>query len=147
MQVYWSKTGFVTEGMSYKTDYSNASRTQLFNIFDLKWDEEICEWFGVDIANLPEVVDSDAYFGETTFNGFFDKPIPIHSAMGDSHAALFGQACLRPGMLKATYGTGSSIMMNIGKVYQQHQRTEECCQPAQEAIIETHGAISFLRWM
>ena len=106
----------LTEGMSYKTDYSNASRTQLFNIFDLKWDEEICEWFGVDIANLPEVVDSDAYFGETTFNGFFDKPIPIHSAMGDSHAALFGQACLRPGMLKATYGTGSSIMMNIGKV-------------------------------
>jgi len=105
----------LTGGKSYKTDYSNASRTQLFNIVDLKWDEEICEWFGVNPKNMPEVVDSDAYFGETTFNGLFEKPIPIHSVMGDSHAALFGQACLKPGMMKATYGTGSSIMMNIGK--------------------------------
>lgn len=105
----------LTNGRMYKTDFSNASRTQLFNIMDLRWDEEICEWFGIDMENLPEVTDSDDCFGETTMNGFFEKPIPIHSVMGDSHAALFGQACLSPGMMKVTYGTGSSIMMNIGK--------------------------------
>lgn len=99
----------------YATDYSNASRTQLFDIFNLKWDEKICGLFGIRIENLPKVIDSDACFGYTDFEGAFPKKIPIQGVMGDSHAALFGQDCLVNGQTKATYGTGSSIMMNIGE--------------------------------
>lgn len=104
----------LTGGSSYKTDYSNASRTQLFNIHTLKWDSRICAAFGLDAADLPEVTSSDACFGMTDLGGLLPDPIPIHGVLGDSHAALFGQGCLHSGMAKATYGTGSSIMMNIG---------------------------------
>lgn len=106
----------LTKGASYKTDYSNASRTQLFNIFDLKWDEELCDIFGVPVTCLPEVCDSDSCFGMTDFDGLLPNSVPIHGVMGDSHAALFGQGCVQPGMIKATYGTGSSVMMNTGAV-------------------------------
>lgn len=106
----------LTDGESYKTDYSNASRTQLFNIHTLRWDEQVCAAFGLDAADLPEVTDSDACFGMTDMGGILPKKIPIHAVLGDSHAALFGQGCLGAGMAKATYGTGSSIMMNIGTV-------------------------------
>ena len=106
----------LTRGMVYKTDYSNASRTQLFNIFDLKWDEELCETFRIPMNSLPEICDSDSCFGMTDFEGLLSAEIPIHSVMGDSHAALFGQGCVQPGMIKATYGTGSSVMMNTGIV-------------------------------
>lgn len=99
---------------NYKTDYSNASRTQLFNIHTLAWDAKICAAFGLDAADLAEVVDSDAIFGYTDIDGILPAKIPVCAVMGDSHAALFGQGCLKPGMAKATYGTGSSIMMNIG---------------------------------
>lgn len=99
---------------SFKTDYSNASRTQLFDLGKLAWSEEVCGIFGIDHTILPEVCDSNACFGLTDFDGFLDAPIPIHGVMGDSHAALFGQGCHSSGMMKATYGTGSSIMMNIG---------------------------------
>lgn len=105
----------LTHGAHFKTDYSNASRTQLFNIRTLSWDKEILEIFGIDIACMAEVIDSDGDYGETDFEGFLDKPIPICGVMGDSHGALFGQGCLKKGMVKATYGTGSSIMMNIGE--------------------------------
>jgi len=104
----------MTEGESYKTDYSNASRTQLFNIHTLSWDPEICAAFGLDAGDLPEVTASDACFGETDIGGILPHKIPILGVLGDSHAALFGQGCLQEGMAKATYGTGSSIMMNIG---------------------------------
>lgn len=117
-------------GKSYKTDYSNASRTQLFNIFDLKWDEEICGLFGIDPENLAEVVDSDSDFGETDVEGLFPKPIPIHGVLGDSHGSLFGQGCLKSGMIKSTYGTGSSIMMNIGE----------------KPVLSTHGVVTSLAW-
>ena len=120
----------LTGGKSYKTDYSNASRTQLFNIFDLKWDEEICGLFGIDPANLAEVVDSDSNFGETDVEGLFPKPIPIHGVLGDSHGSLFGQGCLKSGMIKSTYGTGSSIMMNIGE----------------KPVLSTHGVVTSLAW-
>lgn len=120
----------LTGGRSYKTDYSNASRTQLFNIFTLKWDEEICQLFGIDPRDLAEVCDSDSRFGMTDFEGFFDQPIPIHAVLGDSHGALFGQGCLHRGDIKATYGTGSSIMMNIG----------------QEPILSSHGVVTSLAW-
>ena len=97
-----------------KTDYSNACRTQLFDITSLKWSEEVCAMFGIDIDILAEVVDSNANFGITDFEGFLDEAIPVHAVMGDSHAALYGQGCMEQGMLKATYGTGSSVMMNVG---------------------------------
>ena len=120
----------LTGGKEYRTDYSNASRTQLFNIFDLKWDEEICRLFGIDPANMAEVTDSDACFGETDFEGLLPHKIPIHGVMGDSHGSLFGQGCLQPGMIKSTYGTGSSIMMNIGE----------------KPILSTHGVVTSLAW-
>ena len=104
----WKLTG------QYRTDFSNASRTQLFNIHTLQWDEDICRAFGIDPAALPQVTDSDAVFGETDLGGLLDHRIPVCGVLGDSHAALFGQGCLSHGMTKATYGTGSSIMMNIG---------------------------------
>ncbi|MBP3218564.1 MAG: glycerol kinase GlpK [Lachnospiraceae bacterium] len=104
----------LTGGADYRTDYSNASRTQLFDIEKLAWDEEICALFDIPALCLPEVTDSDGLFGETDFEGYLDRPIPIHGVMGDSHGALYGQGCIRKGMLKATYGTGSSVMMNAG---------------------------------
>lgn len=103
-----------TGGKTYATDYSNASRTQLFDIFSLKWDEKICKLFGIKSENMPKVLDSDALYGYTDCEGIFSSPIPIRAVMGDSHAALFGQDCRENGKAKATYGTGSSIMMNIG---------------------------------
>lgn len=105
----------LTEGKSFKTDYSNASRTQLFNIRELRWDKEICELFGINMACLAEVCDSNSNFGESDLGGLLDVSIPIHSVLGDSHGALYGQHCHQQGMAKATYGTGSSIMMNIGE--------------------------------
>ena len=120
----------LTKGKEYKTDYSNASRTQLFNIFDLKWAEEICGLFGIQPEDLPQVCDSDSEFGQTDFEGFFEKPIPIHAVLGDSHGALFGQGCLGRGDIKATYGTGSSIMMNIGET----------------PVLSTHGVVTSLAW-
>ncbi len=107
----------LTGGRSFKTDYSNASRTQLFNLHNLRWDEDICSIFGVPVEVLPEVVDSNSVFGYTDFEGFLDSPVPIHCVLGDSHGALFGQGCHGTGMIKTTYGTGSSIMMNIGKEF------------------------------
>ena len=120
----------LTGRTSYKTDYSNASRTQLFNIFTLRWDEEICGLFGIDPANLAEVCDSNADFGETDFEGLLPRPVPIHGVLGDSHGSLFGQGCRKPGMIKSTYGTGSSIMMNIGE----------------EPVLSTHGVVTSLAW-
>ncbi|MDO4648004.1 MAG: glycerol kinase [Eubacteriales bacterium] len=105
----------LTGGKVFKTDYSNASRTQLFNIRTLAWDPEILGIFGIDPSCMAEVTDSDGDYGETDFEGYLDHPIPIRGVMGDSHGALFGQGCLKKGMIKTTYGTGSSIMMNIGE--------------------------------
>lgn len=105
----------LTKGRNFQTDYSNASRTQLFNIRTLTWDEEILDIFGIDPSCMAKVTDSDGDFGETDFDGYLDHTIPIRGVLGDSHGALFGQGCLEGGMIKATYGTGSSIMMNIGE--------------------------------
>ncbi len=112
----------LTEEHAFKTDYSNASRTQLLNLKTLAWDETICEIFGIPVCSLAKICDSDDVYGYTTFEGLFEKPVPIRGVLGDSHAALFGQGCYTPGMIKATYGTGSSLMMNIGEtpVYSEH---------------------------
>jgi len=99
---------------NHKTDYSNASRTQLFDLKTLQWSQEVCGLLNIEPSILPQVCYSDSCFGYTDFEGFFNSEIPIHGVMGDSHGALFGQGCHNPGMTKITYGTGSSIMMNIG---------------------------------
>ncbi|HAH63605.1 MAG TPA: glycerol kinase [Treponema sp.] len=104
----------LTKEHAVKTDYSNASRTQLFNIYALKWDSDICGMFGIPPAALPEVCPSDSLFGSTDFDGVLDNPVPLHGVLGDSQGALFAQGCLTGGMVKATYGTGSSVMMNTG---------------------------------
>lgn len=104
----------LTHGAEFRCDYSNASRTQLFDIEKLKWSTRCCRLFGIDPAWLPEVTDSDACFGMTDLDGFLPAPVSIHGVMGDSHAALFGQGCYASGQAKATMGTGSSVMMNVG---------------------------------
>lgn len=109
----------LTNGESFKTDASNASRTQLFDIHNGCWSEALCDLFQIDKKTLPQVCDSDACFGYTDFEGFLKHPIPICAVMGDSHAALFGQGCHKKGQVKTTLGTGSSIMMNIGQDYKQ----------------------------
>lgn len=104
----------LTNGKVHATDYSNACRTMLFNINSLKWDEELISTFDLYPSMFPEVKFSDQIFGETDPSVVFEQSVPIAGLLGDSHAALFGQNCFEPGMAKATYGTGSSIMMNIG---------------------------------
>ena len=106
--VVWNLTG------RHVTDYSNASRTQLFNIHELCWDEKILKIFGLQDVQMPEVCDSNTIFGETTVDGIFETPIPVAGDMGDSHGALFAQQCWSRGTGKCTFGTGGSIMMNIG---------------------------------
>ncbi len=107
----WKLTG----GKVHVTDHSNASRTMLYNINNLQWDEDLIKLFGLHISMFPEIRFSDEIVGLTeTFRGF-DMHLPIAGLIGDSHGALFGQLCLNPGMTKATYGTGSSVMMNIGR--------------------------------
>lgn len=104
----------LTGGQQYRTDYTNACRTMLFNIHSLEWDDELLEMFGAQSLNLPEVVPSCFQFGHTDFNGRLDQAIPINSMVGDSHAAAFGERCYAKGTAKATLGTGCSILMNTG---------------------------------
>lgn len=105
----------LTRERAFLTDYSNASRTQLFHIRDLQWDGECCKLYGIPPAALAGVRMSDSLFGTTDLGGWLDRPIPIHAVLGDSHAALLGQRCRAPGQVKATYGTGSSVMMQTGE--------------------------------
>ncbi len=104
----------LTGGSSFKTDYSNASRTMLVNLDTMDWDEQLISVFGLRRECLPEICHSDSNFGMTTFQGLFPKPVPIHGVLGDSSAALFANRCISPFTAKATYGTGSSVMMNAG---------------------------------
>jgi glycerol kinase len=105
----------LTEGKVHATDVSNASRTMLFNIHDLVWDEEILRWLHVPPEILPEVLPSSHWFGATGPQLFTGAEIPICGVAGDQQAALFGQACFQPGMVKTTYGTGSFLLMNTGR--------------------------------
>lgn len=106
----------LTRGKVHATDYSNACRTMLFNIRTLQWDEELLNLFGLYPSMMPEVKFSDEIFGLVSDPQLEElKGLPIAGLIGDSHGALFGQHCFAPGMTKSTYGTGSSIMMNIGK--------------------------------
>ena len=104
----------LTDGKCHVTDYTNASRTLLFNIHSLDWDNELLRLFTIPRNMMPQVLPCDSIFGETTFNGLLPKPIIIAGVLGDSHGALVGQMCFNEGLGKATYGTGSSVMVNIG---------------------------------
>ncbi len=107
----WRLTG----GKEHMTDYTNASRTMLFNIHTLDWDDRLLELFGIPRVMMPKPMPCDSVFGETTVEGTFAAAVPIAGVLGDSHGALFGQMCFESGMGKATYGTGSSVMVNIGE--------------------------------
>ncbi|MGN1375000.1 MAG: glycerol kinase GlpK [Prevotella sp.] len=105
----------LTEGKEHVTDYTNASRTLLFNIHTLDWDDELLALFGIPRCMLAKALPCDSVFGATTVEGLFKEPITIAGVLGDSHGALAGQMCFEAGMGKATYGTGSSVMVNIGE--------------------------------
>lgn len=104
----WKATG----GEKHVTDYTNASRTMLFNIKELKWDDELLEALNIPASMLPEVQPSASHFGDITIEG---ETVPITGIAGDQQAALFGQACFEPGTAKNTYGTGCFMLMNTGK--------------------------------
>jgi glycerol kinase len=111
----------LTNGRVFRTDVSNASRTQLLRLDTLQWDGELCDLFGIPMDCLPEVVPSDGDFGVTSCEGLA-VGIPITGVLGDSHASLFGHGCVSAGMTKTSYGTGSSVMMNVGEtpVFSRH---------------------------
>ena len=111
----------LTKGRVHVTDYSNASRTMLFNINTLEWDQEILDLIGIPSSMLPEVKPSSCVYGEADA-AYFGGPIPIGGAAGDQQSALFGQTCFTPGEAKNTYGTGCFLLMNTGEkpVFSQH---------------------------
>ena len=107
----WRLTG----GQHFVTDTTNASRTMLFNIHTMTWDDDLLKLFDIPKSMLADVLPCDTVFGLTTIEGLFDPPIPIAGVLGDSHGALVGQMCFTEGAGKVTYGTGSSVMVNIGE--------------------------------
>ena len=112
----------------YATDYSNASRTLFMDLDKCVWCSEMGNIFETKGLNLPEIHPSTGNFGETNFEGILDKPIPITAIIGDSHAACFGEGCFSPGTVKATMGTGSSVVMNTGKrTHSQHGMVSTIC--------------------
>ena len=121
----WNLTG----GAVHATDPSNASRTMLYDIRAHAWSEDLCDLFDVPIGSLPEVRPSAGSFGTTVEASGLPAGIPITGIAGDQQAALFGQACVHPGMAKNTYGTGSFVLMNIG---------DRCPEPA-DGLLTTIG--------
>jgi glycerol kinase len=119
----WKLTG----GQVHATDPSNASRTMLFDVATLDWSPEMCDLLGVPIAALPTVMPSSGRFGLTSGDDGIPAGIPISGIAGDQQAALFGQACFAPGMVKNTYGTGSFVLMNVGSE----------CPPVTEGMLTT----------
>jgi glycerol kinase len=144
----------LTGGKSYLSDYTNASRTLFFNLSELTWDQELLAQFGLSRLNLPEPKPSSALFGKTDFEGLLPEQVNITAMIGDSHAAAFGEGCFATGTAKATMGTGSSIMMNIGDQPKPSGRgmitticwsTEERVDYALEGVIVTCGAT--IEWL
>ncbi|MCM3704960.1 MULTISPECIES: glycerol kinase GlpK [Cytobacillus] len=122
----WKLSG----GNAHVTDYSNASRTLMFNIHELKWDDELLDILGVPKTMLPEVKPSSEVYAKTIDYHFFGKEVPIAGAAGDQQAALFGQACFEKGMAKNTYGTGCFMLMNTGE----------------KAVQSEHGLLTTIAW-
>ena len=108
----------LTEGKVFATDYTNASRTMLYNIKELKWDEKLCDYFGIPMSMLPEVKCSSDDYGTVSM---FGREIPICGVAGDQQASLFGQACFSEGEAKNTYGTGCFLLMNTGDKFVQSE--------------------------
>ncbi len=105
----------LTDGGSHVTDYSNASRTMMFNIHDLEWDQEILDLLNIPKVMLPKACSNSEVYGHTRSFHFYGGEVPISGMAGDQQAALFGQMAFEPGMVKNTYGTGSFIVMNTGE--------------------------------
>ncbi len=124
--IIWKLSG----GRAHVTDYSNASRTLMFNIHELTWDEEIVKILGIPKSMLPEVLPSSHVYAFTADYHFFGKNIPIAGVAGDQQAALFGQACFEKGMAKNTYGTGCFMLMNTGE----------------KAVDSNHGLLTTIAW-
>ncbi|WP_226529958.1 glycerol kinase GlpK [Metabacillus niabensis] len=122
----WKLSG----GKAHVTDFSNASRTLMFNIHELKWDEELLEILNVPSTMLPEVRSSSEIYAHTVGYHFFGEEIPIAGAAGDQQAAMFGQACFEKGMGKSTYGTGCFMLMNTGE----------------KAVESEHGLLTTIAW-
>ncbi|WCN38346.1 glycerol kinase GlpK [Aneurinibacillus uraniidurans] len=122
----WKLSG----GQVHVTDYSNASRTLMYNIHELKWDEELLDILTVPKSMLPDVRPSSEIYGYTSDDFFFGHRVPIAGAAGDQQAALFGQACYEEGMAKNTYGTGCFMLMNTGE----------------KAVASEHGLLTTIAW-
>jgi glycerol kinase len=145
----------LTGGRNFCTDYTNASRTLLFNIIELQWDTDLLNEFRLQNLNLPQAKPSAAHYGESDFDGLFPNPIKISAMIGDSHAAAFGEGCFSGGQAKATLGTGCSILLNTGskRVSSENGMVTTICWSADdrvdyalEGIIVTCGAtINWLR--
>jgi glycerol kinase len=112
----------LTHGAVFATDHTNASRTLLYDIDSLKWDEQLCGLFDVPTAALADVRESFAQFGATDFDGLISRQLPICGVIGDSQASLFAQRCFEPGMAKVTFGSGSSVLLNIGERFRRPQQ-------------------------
>jgi glycerol kinase len=104
----------LTRGAVHATDLTNASRTLLFNLDTLSWDRSLLERWGLASLRLPEIRPSAFAYADSDFEGLLPRPVPVASMIGDSHAAAFGEGCIMPGTAKATLGTGSSILMDVG---------------------------------
>src|SRR5690606_34450128 len=122
----WKLSG----GKAHVTDYSNASRTLMYNIYELKWDDELLEILTVPKSMLPEVRKSSEVYANTAPYHFFGQEVPIAGAAGDQQSALFGQACFEEGMVKNTYGTGCFMLMNTGE----------------KAVPSNHGLLTTIAW-
>jgi glycerol kinase len=122
----WKLSG----GKAHVTDYSNASRTLMYNIYDLKWDDQLLDMLTVPKSMLPEVRPSSEVYAKTVDYHFFGEAVPISGAAGDQQAALFGQACYEEGMAKNTYGTGCFMLMNTGE----------------KAVKSNHGLLTTIAW-
>ncbi len=121
----------LTNAAVFATDHTNASRTLLYDIGRLRWDDALCSLFDVPTRALAEVRESFAQFGETDAAGMLPKQLPICGVMGDSQASLFAQRCYEPGMAKVTFGSGTSVLLNIGERF----RRPRC------------GAVAALAWV
>ncbi|WP_078545243.1 glycerol kinase GlpK [Litchfieldia alkalitelluris] len=122
----WKLSG----GKAHVTDYSNASRTLLFNIHDLDWDDDLLKFLTVPRSMLPEVKPSSSIYATTAEHHFFGHGVPIAGVAGDQQAAMFGQTCFEPGMAKNTYGTGCFMLMNTGE----------------KAVESKHGLLTTIAW-
>jgi glycerol kinase len=134
----------MTQGQVHVTDYTNASRTMLFNINTLEWDGELLEHFDIPRSMMPEVKPSSMVYGHLTLEGLGGVQLPIAGIAGDQQAALFGQMCVLPGQAKNTYGTGCFVLMNTGqeKVVSHHGLlTTLACGPSGEPTYALEGSV------